>query len=43
MKSKKLITLAIPVILLGGCATTQGSPNIEAKRKLLNKIKSLLA
>lgn len=29
MKSKKLITLAIPVMLLGGCATTQGSPKME--------------
>ncbi|MGQ4672378.1 hypothetical protein ACUIJ5_31405 (plasmid) [Bacillus toyonensis] len=33
MKSKKLITLAIPVMLLGGCATTQGSPKIEESSK----------
>ncbi|PFV95918.1 hypothetical protein COL22_31240 [Bacillus thuringiensis] len=40
MKSKKLITLAIPVMLLGGCATTQGSPKIEAKTEESSKAKA---
>ncbi|MBE5107626.1 hypothetical protein IGI01_20830 [Bacillus thuringiensis] len=40
MKSKKLVTLAIPVMLLGGCATVQDSPNKEAKTEEPSKAKA---
>ncbi|MGF1437739.1 hypothetical protein ACQUW6_26410 [Bacillus thuringiensis] len=40
MKSKKLITLAIPVMLLGGCATIQDSPKKETKTEESSKAKA---
>lgn len=40
MKSKKLITLAIPVMLLGGCTTIQDSPKKEAKAEEASKAKA---